>query len=373
MKVLLIDNKNNSLARINELLKQQLCKTASVTDPLTGLKLLQKHNFDVVLVADGLEKTTVVNLLKAITIKFPKLIRIAHIEAPIAKLNHYAHYVFTHPIEPINIINTVLSFQGNHKAITKDVIVKSVAKVKALPSPPKVYLQLNAILKNANTDSDKIADIITQDPALAAKVIQTANNIFGQSDKPLSSIAEAITKLGVDTLSCIVMTAEMFSYQPDIPNFSLIDEQAHCLATARLAASLVSPEFKQDALLAGLLHDIGKLVLFEIDKALTLKYFANTARTSDAIELEEKIFSTDHAQIGAYLLHTWSFPYYLIEAVLKHHDPKKLLSKNLGISQAVYIANCLLEEKDIDNEFLQHFNLIEKVDKLKEKALRFKS
>ncbi|MDO6446316.1 HDOD domain-containing protein [Colwellia sp. 1_MG-2023] len=372
MKVLLIDNKSKSLTHLNDLLKQQLCQTASVTEPLTGLKLLQKHNFNVVIVADDISKTTVVNLLKAITIKFPKLIRIAHVSKPIAKVNHYAHYVFTSPVEPISVINTVLSFQGNHKKITKDIIVKSVAKVKALPSPPKVYLQLNAILKNANTDSDKIADIITQDPALAAKVIQTANNIFGQSDKPLSSIAEAITKLGVDTLSCIVMTAEMFSYQPDIPNFSLIDEQAHCLATARFAASLVSSELKQDTLLAGLLHDIGKLVLFEIDMALTLKFFANDARTSDAIELEEKIFSTDHTQIGAYLLHTWSFPYYLIDAVLNHHQPKKLLGKQLGISQAVYLANCLLEEKDVDNEFLQHFNLTEKIEQLKQKALRFK-
>ncbi|GAA6206035.1 MULTISPECIES: HDOD domain-containing protein [Thalassotalea] len=372
MKVLLIDNKSKSLTHLNDLLKQQLCQTASVTDPLTGLKLLQKHNFDVVIVADNLEKTSVINLLKAITIKFPKLIRIAHIHEDIAQINHYAHYVFIPPVEPISVINTVLSFQGNHKKITKEIIVKSVAKVKALPSPPRVYMQLNAILKNANTDSDKIADIITQDPALAAKVIQSANNIFGQTDKPLSSIAEAITKLGVDTLSCIVMTAEMFSYQPDIPNFSLLDEQTHCLATARFAASLVSVELKQDTLLAGLLHDIGKLVLFEIDKALTLKYFANNARTSDAIELEEKIFSTDHTQIGAYLLHTWSFPYYLIDAVLKHHQPKELLNKEIGISQAVYLANCLLEEKDVDDAFLQHFNLVEKIDRLKQKALRFK-
>ncbi|MCO4799181.1 MAG: HDOD domain-containing protein [Colwelliaceae bacterium] len=372
MKVLLIDNSDNSLDSIDELLKQQLCKTACVTDPLIGLKLIKKNSFDVVLVADGLAKTSVTNLLKAISIKFPKLIRIACIGNEVQEINQIAHYVFSHPIEPLDIINTVLSFQKNHKVITKDIIVKSVAKVKALPSPPKVYMQLNAILKNANTDSDKIADIITQDPALAAKVIQSANNIFGQTDKPLTSIAEAITKLGVDTLSCIVMTAEMFSYQPDIPNFSLIDEQKHCLATARLAASLVSPDLKQDTLLSGLLHDIGKLVLFEIDKALTLKYFANNARTSGDIELEQRIFSTDHSQVGAYLMHTWSFPYYLIEAVLKHHAPTKLLSNKLGIGQAVYMANCLLKEQDLDPKFVQHFDLVHKMDKLKEKALKYK-
>lgn len=354
------------------MLKQQLCQTASVTDPLVALKLLQKHNFDVVIASDNLAKTSTENLLKAISVKFPKLIRIAHLETEEPKINNVAHYVFVHPIEPLQVINTVLSLQKNYKAITKDIIVKSVAKVKALPSPPRVYMQLNAVLKNANTDSDKIAEIITQDPALTAKVIQSANNIFAQSDKPLTSIAEAITKLGVDTLSCIVMTAEMFSYQPDIPNFSVLDEQLHCLATARFAASLVPHELKQDTLLAGLLHDIGKLVLFEIDKKLTLKYFDNAARASSDIELEKRIFSTDHCQVGAYLLHTWSFPYYLIEAILKHHNPKELLAKNLGTNQALYIANTLLEEQELDRDFIQHFKLSDNLEKLKAKALKFK-
>ncbi|MEW6992128.1 HDOD domain-containing protein [Colwelliaceae bacterium 6441] len=371
MKVLLIDNNNNALVNINGLLKQQLCKTACVTNPLTGLKLLQKHTFDVVVVADKPAKTSLINLLKVISIKFPKLIRIAHVEQEEQEINAISHYVFTAPVEPIKLIKTVLSFTKNHQQITKDIIVKSVAKVQTLPSPPKVYLQLNAVLKNKCTDSEKIADIITQDPALAAKVLQSANNIFGQTDKPLSSITEAITKLGEDTLSCIVMTAEMFSYQPDIPNYSLVDEQLHCLATARFAASLVAPEIKQDTLLAGLLHDIGKLVLFEIDKALTLKYFDNIARTSGGVELEEKIFSTDHCQVGAYLLHTWSFPYYLIDAVLKHHSPEKLLSKELGITQAVYIANTLLKKRDLAPNFAKHFNLVEKENKLKEKALKY--
>jgi len=232
-------------------------------------------------------------------------------------------------------------------------------------------MHLNEILKNANTDSDKIADIITQDPALCAKVLQFTNNTFGKKDKPLTNIAEAITKMGVDTLTCIVMTAELFSYQPDIPNFSLVDEQLHALATARFAASLVPLELKQDTLLAGLLHDIGKLVLFEIDKNLTLEYFKNTARTSGDYSLEKKIFSTDHCQVGAYLLHVWGLPYYLIDAVLNHHLPEKLLSKDLGVAQAVYIANNLLRQQDLHPDFIEHFKLKESLVSLKEKVKRY--
>lgn len=372
MKVLLIDNKANSLQPLNALFKQQLCQTASIKDPIAALKLLQKHNFDVVVVADNLAKTSVENLLKAISIKFPKVIRIAYLEAAQKPINQLAHYVFLSPLEPKELINTVLSFQNNHKVITKDIIVKSVAKVKTLPSPPKVYMQLNGILKKSNTDSDKIAEIITQDPALTAKVLQFTNNMFAQSDKPLTSISEAITKMGVDTLSCIVMTAEMFSYQPDIPNFSVAKEQLHALSTARFAATMVSQELKRDTLLAGLLHDIGKLVLFEIDKELTLKYFSNQARTKGGVELEKRIFSTDHCQVGGYLLHVWCFPYYLIDAILNHHAPEKLKNGTFGIPQAIYLANAIMNEQEVSSQFLAHFDLTERLDKLKEKALRYK-
>jgi len=371
MKILLIDNPQNNLEALNNLCKLQRCQTARVTDPVMGLKLLQKHSFDIVICSDELTKTSQENLLKAISIKFPKLVRIAQFEHESNDVNAYAHYTFLHSEENQAIIDTVKAFEKNHQQITKDVVVKSVAKVKALPSPPKVYMQLNAILKNANTDSDKIAEIISQDPSLSAKVLQFTNNTFAKTDKPLTNITDAITKMGVDTLCCIVMTAELFSYQPDIPNFSLIDEQMHSLSTARFAATLVPAELKQDTLLAGLLHDIGKLVLFEIDKALTLKYFDNKARSSNDVELEKRIFSTDHCQVGAYLLHVWSFPYYLIESILNHHQPKKLLSDSIGITQAVYIANTLLAGKDLHPQFITHFNLAESLDTLKEKALRY--
>ena len=372
MKVLLIDSPNKSLKNLVPLFKQQLCQTATTSDPVSGLKLLKKHRFDVVVIAEKLAKTSVDNLLKAIALKFPTLIRITLSDEGQTTDSSLTHYDFKQPIVPLDIINTILSFQAHHKNITKDVVVKSVAKVKTLPTPPKVYMQLNGVLKQANADSDKIADIITQDPALTAKVLQFSNNTFASADKPMTSISEAITKMGVDTLCCIVMTAELFSYQPDIPNFSIIDEQLHALATARLAASLVAPELKQDTLLAGLLHGLGKFVLFEIDKALTIKYFENSARKSDDIVLERRIFSTDHCQVGAYLLHTWCFPYNLIDAVLNHHTPKKLLNGQFGTSQAVYLANALLKDLSLDKTFLEHYRLTDNVDKLKEKALKFK-
>lgn len=372
MKVLLFDNPQKSLRPLVPLLKQQLCQTATISDPVSGLKLMQKHQFDIVVVAENITRTSVENLLKAISLKFPKSIRITVSNEENKVKHQFTHYDFILPFEPFDVINTILSLQDSHKLITKDVVVKSVAKVKTLPTPPKVYLQLNALLKKANADSEKAAEIITQDPALTAKVLQFSNNTFATPEKPLTSISEAITKMGLDTLCCIVMTAELFSYQPDIPNFSILDEQLHALATARFAASLVSDELKQDTMLAGLLHGLGKLVLFDIDQQLTLKYFENNARKSEDVLLEQRIFATDHAQVGAYLLHTWCFPYYLIDAVLNYCRPGKLKNGQFGITQAVYVAHTLLKELPLDKPFAEHYQLTEQLDQLQRKALKFK-
>ncbi|MGJ8693529.1 MAG: HDOD domain-containing protein [Thalassotalea sp.] len=386
MKILLVDGKSQSLKNYTELFLKHQCQAVYFTDPLQAIKSISKHQFDVILSAHDLQKTSAFNLLKAVSIKFPTLVRIAYIAnntstekaAEIAgnaelseQLAQLSHYLFDKNTTVKAVISTVLALEHSNKRITKDVIVKAVANVKSLPSPPKIYLQLNAILKNSNTDSEKIADIIRQDPALVAKVLQFSNNTFMPNGKKLTNITEAITKMGVDTLSCIVMTAEMFTYQPDIPNFSLEAEQLHSLAVARFSASLVEPDVKHDALLAGLLHDIGKLVLFEIDKALTLKYFDNGARTSSDILLEQKIFATDHCQIGAYLLHLWSFPYDIIDAILNHHNPEKLLSDNFSVAQAVYLADCLLKACEPDQRFIEHFKLADKLETLQKKSERF--
>lgn len=82
------------------------------------------------------------------------------------------------------------------QAITKKLIVRAVASVKTLPSPPKVYMQLNALLTEASTDSKKFADIITQDPALAAKVLQFSNNTFMVNGKTLRVSARQLLKWG---------------------------------------------------------------------------------------------------------------------------------------------------------------------------------
>ena len=133
---------------------------------------------------------------------------------------------------------------------------------------------------------------------------------------------------------------------------------------------MVKIELKRDTLLAGLLHDIGKVVLFEMDAKLTNKYFQYRVKNANNNVLENKIFGTDHNHVGGHLLHMWSFSYHLIEAVVMHHRPEKLLKRSFGIAQAVYLADVLLREQQPDVKFIEHFKLENVLEALEKRAAK---
>lgn len=376
MKILFVDAKTNELNALAQRFKDSHQQVAVVSDAYAAIEALTKAKFDVVISLLSLPKIDGIELFNTISDKFPSMVRVL-INDTVAtlepkQLSNSAHYVYQLPVDIHDIVTTITELKDSRSLITKEAIIKAVAQVKTLPSPPKVYMQLNAMLKDSATDSQKISEVIAQDPALTAKVLQFSNNTFMTKGKSLNSIADAITKMGVDTLCCIVMTAELFSYEPNIADFSLIEEQLHGLSTARLAASMVKAELKQQAMLAGLLHDIGKLVLYEMDPALTKKYFQHRSATSDNTLLENKIFGTNHSHIGGYLLHMWSFSYSLIEAIILHHAPQKLLGSSFGVAQAVYVADKLLREQEIDAKLITHYKLESVLDKLSQRAIKFK-
>jgi putative nucleotidyltransferase with HDIG domain len=367
MKILLIDNLENQLLDLKQEMHKSQAKFAHVTGLHAAVSALSQHTFNIVVCAAEIDGSDGRAMLDMVAKKFPKIVRIL-IDNDESKPQGIAHYCFAQPIESKTIINTISQLAGNNQAITKDIIVKTIASIKTLPSPPKVYMQLNAVLKNNSTDSHTIAKIIQQDPALTAKVLQFSNNTFATPGKPMMNISDAITKMGIDTLCCIVMTAELFSYNPKIKDFSILDEQLHCLATAKLTASLVKPELKQDAMIAGLLHDIGKVILFEVNERSTALYFKHRVNDGNNMALENKLFAIDHCHVGGYLLHTWGFSYQIIEAVILHHNPKKLLQKSFGIAQAVYLANVLIHKQEPAAEFIEHYKLTDVIDKLSSRA-----
>ena len=90
------------------------------------------------------------------------------------------------------------------------------------------------------------------------------------------------------------------------------------------------------------------------------------------IELEHKLFGADHTQLAGYLLHLWNFPYSLIETVVSHHSPQKLLTEEFTPAAAIYAASQLLSVGYVDENFVEHFKLKDKIPKWKDMAKELK-
>lgn len=222
----------------------------------------------------------------------------------------------------------------------------------ALPSVPRLYAELGELLCGGTANAADVARVIEKDIAMAAKVLQLANSAYFGRRSSTTKVTEAVSYLGTETLKALLLHAETFrQFQVDrpIPGFDLEGLQRHGTRVGHLAhAILKDAGGRGNAFTAGLLHDIGLLVLatqapHELAQTLAL------ARQHDhpihAIERDHQELT--HAEIGAHLLVLWGLPDDVAEAVAGHHDPAWLKHPFDAVA-AVQIATALVEELETD-------------------------
>lgn len=224
----------------------------------------------------------------------------------------------------------------------------------ALPSVPRLYAQLTELLSSGSAGAADIARIVETDIAMAAKVLQLANSAYFGRRSPVSKVSNAVAYLGMETLRALVLHAETvneFRVEPPIPGFELETLQRHCTRVARVAAALAAQTGAgagETALTAGLLHDIGLLVLAAHDGAGLAELIAASREQMRALHIvERERQSVTHADIGAHLLALWGLPHPVTEAVAGHHGGEWLGLPFDAVS-ATYVANILVEEVEAE-------------------------
>lgn len=224
----------------------------------------------------------------------------------------------------------------------------------ALPSVPRLYAELTGLLASQTASAPDIAQIIEKDIGMASKVLQLANSAYFGRRSPTTSVADAVSYLGIDTLRALLLHAEAFRafpVDPPIPGFDLDELHRHCSRVARLAQALLRDAGSRgDALTAGLLHDVGLLVIAAQDpegmaKTLTLAQ----ERHRPIHEIERDQHGVTHAEIGAHLLALWGLPHNVIEGVAGHHD-NRWLKLPFDEAAAVHVATTLVEELEAEDE-----------------------
>ena len=229
---------------------------------------------------------------------------------------------------------------------------KKIDGIKELPTLPMIYYKVNKALQNKDASIKGVADIIEMDQAMSSKVLHIVNCAFYGVSTKISSIPHAVMILGFNTVKNAIVSVsilDVFAIKAKFPGFDVKNFWGHSIAVAVICkhlaekSRLAAPE---DAFIAGLLHDMGKLILlqhFKEDFGRVWQSQQDTGLTF--FDAERAVLPVDHAQIGGYLARKWMFPNSLIDAISSHHT-SKITSANAGLSVCVILANLFSKYKE---------------------------
>jgi HD-like signal output (HDOD) protein len=267
---------------------------------------------DVVVAAD-LPGMDGVNLLARLRDEYPHLARIVVAPPPAVavgfRIADLAHQVLPSGSAPEEVRDAVRRTLDLRELLADERLRALAGSVDGLPSLPRIYGDLTAALESPNCGAEQIAEVVCRDPALAAKVLQLVNSSFFGLPRQVAALPQAVAYLGVTTLRSLVLSTEAMSLFRPAARAAGLDVDAlsaRAVMTATEAARLAAPDSRADAFTAGLLSDIGLLVL--------------AAKAPELLGRDEVDLGFTHGGLGAYLLGLWGLAPGIVEAVAFHHE-----------------------------------------------------
>jgi HD-like signal output (HDOD) protein len=198
-----------------------------------------------------------------------------------------------------------------------------------LVSLPEIFYQIEAVINNPRSSAFQIAEVISKDPSLSAKLLRIVNSAFYGFPKQIDTISRAVAIVGSDQLHLLTLGTSVIALFRDIPS-ALMNmgwfwkHSLACGITARLIASYKNFLNIEQLFISGLLHDLGKLIIFK-NHPREATAALSQARRSESLHylMEQTFFGFDHLQVGLALAEKWKLPLSLQQAIGGHHDPLK--------------------------------------------------
>lgn len=329
-----------------------------------ALDSLSRRPADVIVTDVSMPDTDGLTLLTRVRAEHPSTVRViltGTLEGALGmRAVPVAHQFLGKPWDPAVLLEVIERALGLRELMDSEVLRAIVGRMGSLPAIPAVYERLCRALHDPAASLADLTAIIAADPAIAARLLQLAGSPLFSADGPVESVAEAVGRLGSSALRNLVLTSEIFQRFDERGarrGFSLAGFQHHALASARIAAA-IAPRRPGQAMTAGLLHDIGELILAtelpDLWDAIGRRAAAEK-RTTQEVELEQ--LGTTHAEIGAYLLGLWGLPFEVVEAVAFHDQPARSAATELTTTTVVHVADRLAEEAggiagELDHDWL---------------------
>jgi putative nucleotidyltransferase with HDIG domain len=234
---------------------------------------------------------------------------------------------------------------------------KNIEKIiDSMPSLPITVAKIIEITKNPQSTPSDLNKVITLDPVLTAKVLKLVNSAYYSLSSQVTSIVKAIILLGINTIKNLSISTAVLGTINKKTKATALNMDGfwrHCLAvgvTARdIAAKMgVDPKLRDEYFIAGMLHDIGKIVLNEhfSERYLQTIHGADSARMA-LWKKELELFETNHAQTGRMVAEKWQLSPALIEAIGLHHSPAEATAENRRLVAAIAAADAFCIENAV--------------------------
>ncbi|MBY4675448.1 HDOD domain-containing protein [Marinobacterium arenosum] len=329
MSILFVDDDPALLNALRRALRQQsrdwqLSFAQSAGEALAQMK---KQAFDLVVSDLRLSDMTGVALLRRVARLRPTSLRVVlsghATQRNALEAAGVAHLYLTKPYETEDLVAVIQRAEVLREMQLDEQSRARLGQLSELPVLPSVYERLTALLREMGDEvgiSD-VAEVVSSDPALVAKLLQLTNSAFFGLARSVETVEQAVTALGLDTLRALVLAIGLFKpdereqISPEVHQ-ALLQHSCEVAALAKRFArrSKAGRQQQEQVFLAGILHDVGLLPLLangQIDESEWTDHDSDQPADSQR----------NHALIGAYLLRLWGFADGLVELVQYHHQP----------------------------------------------------
>ncbi len=231
-----------------------------------------------------------------------------------------------------------------------------VAEVSSLISFPSVAIEINRLLRSEKSTVRDIAAVIESDPALTAKLLKLANSALLRNGTEIDTVSKAVSRVGSRMVNELVMGIEVARCFEGLDNalIGVEDFWRHSLQCAFISQKLAQQASNCDsgaAFTAGLLHDIGQLIMYstlgeQIEECLSEAI--GDGRLKSSYHTEQLLFGFDHCNVGLELAIQWQLPLSLQQCIYAHHEPARLPAAP-PIVHVVHLGNLLTEHCDEEN------------------------
>ena len=351
-RILFVDDEQNVLDGLRNLLRKQrtVWDMSFALGGKAALEEMSRLPADVI-VSDmrmpGMDGSELLTRIKEAYPQTARIVLSGHAEREaVTRVIRVAHQFLSKPADA-NTVRTVIERTCDYLTLMHDEgIRRVVGTMERLPSLPETYWELTRIADNPDKGVADAAKVVETDPAMSVKVLQLVNSAYFGLAQRTESITKAVSYLGIENLKGLLVAAHVFGADaPRVDGIALDQMRDEAVMTANLARKIVrDPSCADSAFAAGILHDIGKLVLASDPSKRYAEVLRKARETGQrACVVEKAELGVTHGVVGAYLLGVWGVPFVLAETVAYHDTPSVVVEGNREVLAAVHLAEGVAE------------------------------